>query len=99
VRVGEAFGMYLLESMASGIPVVQPALGAFPEIIEKSGGGVTYSPNTPIKLSETWADLLSNPEKLKKLSSDGYEGTKKHFNIHNHAAEIIGLYERLHRSC
>jgi glycosyltransferase involved in cell wall biosynthesis len=95
VRIGEAFGMYLLESMASGIPVVQPALGAFPEIVAKSGGGITYFPNTPIKLSETWADLLSNPEKLKKLSQDGYEGTKKNFNIHNHAAEIIGLYERL----
>jgi glycosyltransferase involved in cell wall biosynthesis len=27
VRIGEAFGMYLLESMASGVPVVQPALG------------------------------------------------------------------------
>ncbi len=95
VRIGEAFGMYLLESMASGVPVVQPALGAFPEIIEKSGGGVTYSPNTPEKLCETWADLLSNPAKLEKLSLDGYEGTKKHFNIHNHAAEIIGLYENL----
>ncbi len=95
VRVGEAFGMYLLESMASGIPVVQPALGAFPEIIEKSGGGVTYSPNTPNKLSETWADMLSNPEKLEKLSRDGYEGTLENFNIHSHAAEIIGLYERL----
>jgi glycosyltransferase involved in cell wall biosynthesis len=97
VRVGEAFGMYLLESMASGIPVVQPALGAFPEIVEKSGGGVTYSPNTPKKLSETWADLLSNPEKLEKLSRDGYEGTKKYFNIHNHAAEIIELYESLRK--
>lgn len=95
VRIGEAFGMYLLESMSSGVPVVQPALGAFPEIIEKSGGGVTYSPNTPKNLSETWADLLSNPEKLEKLSRDGYEGTKKYFNIHNHAAEIIGLYENL----
>jgi len=98
VRIGEAFGMYLLESMASGVPVVQPALGAFPEIVELSGGGVTYMPNSPEKLSETWAELLSNPEKLEKLSIDGYEGTKKKFNIHNHAAEIIGLYESLRSS-
>ncbi len=95
VRIGEAFGMYLLESMASGIPVVQPALGAFPEIIEVSGGGVTYTPNTPMKLSEAWTELLNNPEKLEKLSLDGWQGTKEKFNIHNHAAEIIGLYERL----
>jgi len=98
VRIGEAFGMYLLESMASGVPVVQPALGAFPEIVELSGGGITYMPNSPEKLCETWADLLSNPEKLEKLSNDGYEGTKKKFNIHNHAAEIIGLYESLRSS-
>ena len=38
VRIGEAFGMYLLEAMASGVPVVQPALGAFPEIVDVSGG-------------------------------------------------------------
>ena len=97
VRIGEAFGMYLLESMASGVPVVQPALGAFPEIVGLSGGGVTYMPNSPEKLSETWAELLSNPEKLEKLSHDGYEGTKRKFNIHNHAAEIIGLYESLRK--
>ncbi len=95
VRIGEAFGMYLLESMASGVPVVQPALGAFPEIIEIAGGGVTYMPNSPEKLSETWAGLLSNPDKLEKLSRDGFEGTDRKFNIHNHAKEIITLYESL----
>jgi glycosyltransferase involved in cell wall biosynthesis len=95
VRIGEAFGMYLIESMASGVPVVQPALGAFPEIIEISGGGVTYMPNTPHKLSETWADLLSDPDKMEELSKKGYEGTIKKFNIHNHAEEIITLYESL----
>lgn len=45
VPKGEAFGMYLLEAMASGIPVVQPHLGAFPEIIATSSGGLTYQPN------------------------------------------------------
>ena len=97
VRIGEAFGMYLLESMASGIPVVQPALGAFPEIVEISGGGVNYMPNTPEKLCETWADLLTNTDKLEELSRAGFEGTKEKFNIHNHAAEIIGLYESLRK--
>ncbi len=95
VRIGEAFGMYLIESMASGVPVVQPALGAFPEIIEISGGGVTYMPNAPEKLSETWAELLKDPEKLEQLSLAGYEGTRKSFNIYNHTEEIIGLYESL----
>ena len=95
VRIGEAFGMYLLESMASGVPVVQPALGAFPEIVQISGGGVNYMPNNPEKLSETWAELLVNPEKLEELSLAGVKGTIEKFNIHNHAAEIIGLYESL----
>ena len=94
VRIGEAFGLYLLEAMASGVPVVQPALGAFPEIIEISGGGVTYMPNTPQKLSETWAELLSNPEKLEELSKKGHEATRNKFNIHSHVKEIITLYER-----
>ncbi|WP_372651032.1 glycosyltransferase family 4 protein, partial [Draconibacterium sp.] len=95
VRIGEAFGMYLLEAMASGVPVVQPALGAFPEIVDVSGGGITYSPNTPEKLCESWAELLNDPDKLEKLSLAGYEGIGKKFNIHNHAAEIVELYETL----
>ena len=39
-----AKGLYLLEAMASGVPVVQPRHGAFPEIVEATGGGVLFAP-------------------------------------------------------
>lgn len=55
-------------------------------------------PNTPEKLSETWAELLTDSEKLEELSLAGLKGTKEKFNIHKHAAEIIGLYENLRPS-
>jgi glycosyltransferase involved in cell wall biosynthesis len=95
VRIGEAFGIYLLESMASGVPVVQPALGAFPEIVKLSGGGITYQPNSPEILNESLAGLLSDPEKLEQLSRTGYEGAKANFDIHAKAIEIIELYKKL----
>ena len=36
----EPKGMFLLEAMAVGVPVVQPRKGAFPEIVAKTGGGL-----------------------------------------------------------
>lgn len=93
VRIGEAFGLYLLESMASGVPVVQPALGAFPEIIQKSGGGVVYEPNRPESLAESLAGLLSDPKQLAVISEAGYEGVQQHFNIFSHARELVSVYE------
>ena len=92
VRNGEAFGMYLLESMASGIPVVQPALGAFPEIVNLSGGGIIYDPNTPESLCTALTQLLSDNVQLDQLSHKAREGVEKNFNIHDHAKEMIEVY-------
>ena len=36
----EAFGLYVIEAMACGVPVVQPASAAFPELIARAGVGV-----------------------------------------------------------
>jgi len=93
VRNGEAFGIYLLECMASGVPVVQPALGAFPEIIERSGGGVTYEPNDPEHLAAALAAVLEDPARLDQLSRSGAGGVKQHFNINLQADRMIRIYK------
>jgi glycosyltransferase involved in cell wall biosynthesis len=93
VRNGEAFGIYLLECMASGVPVVQPALGAFPEIVNLTEGGVIYEPNTPEVLAESLEELLNNPAELDRLSKAGREGVEKHFHIDIQARNMVTAYE------
>ena len=41
----EPKGMFLLEAMACGVPVVQPRRGGFTEIVEKTGGGLLVEPD------------------------------------------------------
>jgi glycosyltransferase involved in cell wall biosynthesis len=94
VRNGEAFGIYLLECMASGVPVIQPALGAFPEIVQLSGGGVLYEPNSPEALSGSLARYLSDPDGMERLSRRGREGVERHFHIDVQAERMVKVYEK-----
>ncbi|MFY9152267.1 MAG: glycosyltransferase family 4 protein [Prolixibacteraceae bacterium] len=98
VLIGEAFGLYMLEAMASGIAMVQPALGAFQEVIETSGGGVVYAENTPEQLAEALGKLIFDDEKLQELSSAGIAGVKAHFDIHAQAKKMVAVYESVLKS-
>lgn len=98
VKNGEAFGLYLLESMASGVPVVQPKLGAFPEIIKKSNGGVIYENNKPEELARTLKDLLEKEDKLTDLSINARKGVEEEFNIYNQADKLIKIYHQLSKN-
>jgi glycosyltransferase involved in cell wall biosynthesis len=93
VLIGEAFGLYMLEAMVSGIPMVQPALGAFPEVIEISGGGVVYGENKPEQLVKALGELILDDTKLQELSAAGISGVKAHFDIHAQAKKMVAVYE------
>jgi glycosyltransferase involved in cell wall biosynthesis len=90
---GEAFGLYMLEAMAAGIPMVQPALGAFHEVIEISGGGIVYGENKPELLAVALSSIILSEEKLQELSAAGIAGVKAHFDIHAQAKKMVAVYE------
>jgi glycosyltransferase involved in cell wall biosynthesis len=92
VRNGEAFGIYIAESLASGIPVVQPALGAFPEVLATTGGGIIYGENNPEALASALKQLLDDPVRLIHLSEEARKGAEQHLSIHKLAKELVDVY-------
>jgi len=95
VLKGEAFGLYQLEALASGIPLVQPALGAFPEIIETTGGGVIYRPNTAAALAEKLEEALASGAGLEVMSRAGTEAVAQRFNCMNFTRKLVEIYQQI----
>ncbi|MBK7175326.1 MAG: glycosyltransferase family 4 protein [Bacteroidales bacterium] len=92
VLKGEAFGLYQLEALASGIPLVQPAIGAFPEIIATTGGGITYTPNHSASLATALANLLSDPASIMEYSRKGAEAVKMSYDSAKLTRQMISIY-------
>ncbi len=93
----EPKGLYVLEAMANGIPVVQPRKGAFPEIIEATGGGILVEPDDPKALMEGLFDLWKNPAKLEEMSQKASEGVRLHFSADKMADRALAVYHSLLR--
>ena len=89
---GVAFGTYVLESLASGVPVVLPRVGSFPELVEATGGGVLYDPNDSKTLARILEDLLSDRERLARLGREGRQSVKEKFNSETMAEHILDVY-------
>ena len=77
----EPKGIFLFEAMASGVPVVQPRRGAFPEIIENTGGGIIVEPDNPDALADGWLELWRDPARANALGAAGAEGVKRHYTV------------------
>jgi glycosyltransferase involved in cell wall biosynthesis len=94
----EPKGLYLLEAMASGAPVVSPRHGAFPEILEKTGGGVLFEPNDTGGLADRLRELLREPKRAAEIGQRGAAGVRRHYSADEMAARQIAVYESVVRA-
>ena len=88
-------GLFLLEAMASGVPVVQPRRGAFTEIVETTGGGILVEPDNPDELAQGILDLWRNPAKRIELGSQGCEGVRKYYSAARMSRKVLEIYQSL----
>jgi glycosyltransferase involved in cell wall biosynthesis len=91
----EPKGVFLLEAMGEGVPVVQPRRGAFTEIVEKTGGGVLVPPDDPKALVAALHDLWQDPARRERLGRAGFDGVREHYSITRSTDRLMAVYDSL----
>lgn len=59
---GEAFGIVLLEAMASGLPVVASNVGGISDLVQDGKNGFLVLPRNAIQLKKSIMSVLDNPD-------------------------------------
>ena len=91
----EPKGLPVLEAMASSVPVVQPRWGSFPEILERTRGGLLSEPNDAAKLADEIYTLWKNPELRNDLARQGAAGVREHYTVARMAEKVLNVYSLL----
>lgn len=91
----EPKGLPVLEALASGVPVVQPRHGSFPEMVEDTGGGLLVEPCSPQALADGLRQLIDDPERRRALGKAGRQAVLERYDEGTMAEETLGLYQEL----
>jgi len=92
---GEAFGLFVLEALASGTPVVLPDHGAFGELVADTGGGLLCPPNDPAALAETLRRVLLDRHLAERLGRAGRQAVLEKYTTDIMAAHVAALCDKL----
>ena len=76
----EPKGLYVLEALANGVPVVQPDHGAFPELIATTGGGLLFEPKNSNSLTHRLRELLQDADQRVELARNGHAAVREHLS-------------------
>jgi glycosyltransferase involved in cell wall biosynthesis len=91
----ESKGLPVLEALASGVPVVVPDHGSFPEIVTQTGGGILFPAGDPNSLAEAIERLVRQPPLAAKLGRAGRAVTVADYGAQQMAARTQSLYQTL----
>lgn len=89
--VNEAFGMVLLEAMASGLSVIASDSGACPEVV--GNAGILFNQGNYTELAEKILRLSHEKELSRKLSEAGLKRVRETFSWEDKIDQYLKLYK------
>lgn len=91
----ESKGISVLEALANAVPLVQPAHGTFPELIEDTGGGLLCEPANPASLAEKLQQLALDRPAADEMGRRGREAIHDRYTAARMAERTLALYQQV----
>ncbi len=91
----ETFGIIIIEAFSVKTPVIVNNLGALPEVVEDSGGGLVYSGLD--ELAAAMDRLASEPGLRGRLGISGHDAYLKYWTEDAHMAQYMGLVREMQK--
>ncbi|MGE3579520.1 MAG: glycosyltransferase family 4 protein [Vicinamibacterales bacterium] len=88
----EPKGLYLLEAMACGIPVVAPNHGSMREMVGATGGGLLVTPDDPASFADGLMALREHPGQAREMGLRGATGVREHYTEQQMAERVLAAY-------
>lgn len=88
-------GLFALEAMAHGVPVLLPAHGAFPELIEATGGGDLFRAGDAGHLVEKLIELKNFRETADRMALRGQQMVRTRFTDTQMARATMDVFTRV----
>ena len=87
----EVFGIVLLEAFAQRTPVVVSDMGALPEVVEESGGGLVY--HSPAELVEAMERLREDESLRRDLGARGHAAWRRLWTEEPHLERYLAIVD------
>jgi glycosyltransferase involved in cell wall biosynthesis len=89
--VSEGFGLVLVEAMASGLPVVAPALPGMDEIVTDGVDGRLVPARSARDLADAVLELARDPEKRRRFAQEGAAKARARYDNRTVVSRFSGL--------
>ncbi len=90
----EPKGIYVLEALANGTPVVQPAHGSFPELLAATGGGLLVEPDNPQALADGLRRALEDVALRRECGQKGQAVVRERFTAERMALATVDVLKQ-----
>jgi glycosyltransferase involved in cell wall biosynthesis len=91
----EAFGLVLLEAMATRLPVIATKVGGIPDIVQEGKTGLLVDPNAPNQLADAMRYLIDNPCLRDSLAEQGLQSARAKYSADQYALRYLNVYHAL----